>query len=372
MRNNRGRWDRTTTLLVGASVVIIVIALVVAGGARVTTQPKSPATSTAQVGSQRLSGPIPVPRGGSAMAFDAHRGEVILFGGTTNGGAFVPPLTDTWVLRGRRWAQLNPRGHPPGMAEQFMVFDERTQTCLLVGLPSATFGPSSGQVAGETWNWDGANWMRLSDVPFTGFETLDALAADPTTGHVVLLSTLNAAPGGSTAAADIHTWTWDGQRWTLRHPPQPFPTNGTTGPILATVEARAPARLGCGVLAIFASANDITETWFWDGSTWSRRAAGSTPPYTPLGSTMAEDPNGHNVVLIGLQQAVGAGDNSTWLWDGTTWTEAAPAPNVETYGATSVLADRRTGHAIVIGDQPSQLDILWTWDGRSWVNDRAA
>jgi hypothetical protein len=37
-----------------------------------------------------------------------------------------------------------------------------------------------------------------------------------------------------------------------------------------------------------------------------------------------------------------------------------------------VLTDTSSGHPIVIGDQPNQLDVIWTWDGQSWITDGGA
>ena len=290
------------------------------------------------------------------MAFDARLGEVVLFGGRGDGTAGVTPLTDTWVLGGRRWRQAHPRLQPPPMMDPLMAYDDATQKSLLVGVPS----PDSQSA--QTWLWDGASWARSSDVPFRGFEILQGISEDPTTRHPVLV-TAETGPAPSV----LHTWTWDGKAWTLQPHAEPFPQMATR-PVLATITRSTPAGTGPGVLMIFGTSSG-TETWSWVGVTWSKQAEGRTPPYDPLNATMAADPTDGTVVLIGLPG--GHGGTSTWVWDGGVWNEPARGPNVDTlYGATSALTDTASGHVVVVGDQPNRLDMIWTWDGQAWVTNR--
>jgi hypothetical protein len=212
----------------------------------------------------------------------------------------------------------------------------------------------------DPWRWAAASLMAASALAVV-LVTVRGGGAGPrdirTSGSAVPLGIDHLAPR-------LHTWTWDGFAWTLRHT-DPF-GDGITRPSLATISRPAPAGRGPGVLAIFGTATG-SQTWFWDGATWSQQAEGNTPPYTPLSATMAGDGTAGTVVLIGLQDA---GSSSTWTWDGSVWNEGARAPSVDSfYGATSVLTDTASGHPIVIGDQPNQLDMIWTWNGQSWVTD---
>jgi hypothetical protein len=261
-----------------------------------------------------------------------------------------------------------------------MAYDDQSHKCLLV---------ESGSQAGPaaTWTWDGTTWTRVADVPLGATETFQALVSDPTSGHVLLLSDVsppNSHPPLVSPQPDLfatHTWTWDGSIWRLRHPAQPFPVIPTqfagSGPALASIGVGAQDRLGRGVLAVVETPDRTAHTWLWDGSTWSQQAVGVTPPYYPVGTTMAEDAASHDVVLIAWGD--GSGDpGATWLWDGRRWSGAGPAPFVDfLYGGASTLLDTASGHAIVIGDrtpgdQTNQFDVLWTFTGGGWVSDRAA
>ena len=340
----------------GVSALAVVLVAVRAGG--VGAREVRTAAPAVPLRMDHLAPPLPPPRDDAAMAFDARRDEVVLFGGDAADSSSAPPLTDTWVLKGRLWTQRHPQNHPPPMSDELMVFDAGTQTCILAGLPSSGFvqGSVLGEPILQTWGWDGSGWARFSDLRFSSDENLQGIAFDPTTGHALLLTAPNAGPPA------MHTWTWDGRAWTLRHT-DPF-RDGITRPSLATISRPAPAGRGPGVLAIFGKATG-SQTWFWDGSTWSLQAEGDTPPFTPLSATMAGDATDGTVVLVGLHDA---GSSSTWTWDGRAWNEGARAPTIDSfYGATSVLTDTASGHPIVIGDQPNQLDVIWTWDGQSWT-----
>jgi hypothetical protein len=318
--------------------------------------PAPAVTPSALAALDHLPAPLPPPREGAAMAFDARRGEVVLFGGRGDAAPGVTSLTDTWILGGGRWKQPHPRLQPPPMGDESMAYDAATERSVLVGVPD------SGSPSAQTWLWDGATWARSSDVPFDGIEILQGIAADPTTGHPLLVTAVT-APG----QAVLHTWTWDGTVWSLQLRAEPFPQM-MTRPALASITRSTPAGTGPGVLMIFGTSSG-SETWFWDGVKWSKEAEGRTPPYDPLNGTMAGDPTDGTVVLIGLPG--GNGGSSTWVWDGGVWNEPARGPNVDSlYGATSALSDTRSGHVVVVGDQPNQLDLVWTWVGQAWVTNR--
>src|SRR5215208_2185692 len=66
---------------------------------------------------------IPIGRNSAAMAYDAVRQEMVLFGGNINGGG----LNDTWVLRGNNWIRLDPATKPVDRYGHRMVWDAARQ-----------------------------------------------------------------------------------------------------------------------------------------------------------------------------------------------------------------------------------------------------
>jgi hypothetical protein len=86
----------------------------------------------------------PSGREGAAIAYDAARRQVVLFGGTSDHG----PENDTWTWDGSRWSEHHPSTSPPAGSWQAAAFDSAMAVVVLV------------DSQGETWTWDGVTWTR--------------------------------------------------------------------------------------------------------------------------------------------------------------------------------------------------------------------
>lgn len=161
----------------------------------------------------------PPPRTFPAMAFDRERREFVLFGG--NRVLFGEPhewdtlLDDTWVLRGTTWIRRSPTRNPVARAEAAMAYDAARRRIVLFGGYSRT---AQGRVRlGDTWEWDGEQWsLAATDGPAP--RNGAAMVFDPSCRCVVL-------SGGPPAFVDARTWHWDGRSWRVYgsvHPPARF------------------------------------------------------------------------------------------------------------------------------------------------------
>src|SRR5439155_780769 len=66
------------------------------------------------------------------IAFDAARGQVVLFGGSPSHGN--PATSDTWVWDGSVWTQKSPATSPPVGGYPAIVYDSaRSEVVLLLG-----------------------------------------------------------------------------------------------------------------------------------------------------------------------------------------------------------------------------------------------
>src|SRR5437016_505751 len=92
----------------------------------------------------------PSARGGSGIAFDPARHQVVLFGGTSG----FPFFNDTWIWNGADWQQAHPAVSPPARADPGMAYDSTHHQIVLFG----GWGP--GPVLNDTWTWDGTNWTE--------------------------------------------------------------------------------------------------------------------------------------------------------------------------------------------------------------------
>jgi uncharacterized membrane protein len=96
------------------------------------------------------------------MAFDATRGETVLFGGFLS----QPTLTwfsDTWAFNGSAWQQKVSATPPPPRAGHVLAYHPALQAVLMIG------GAGGKQVSGsswnydfrrETWMWNGQAWVQ--------------------------------------------------------------------------------------------------------------------------------------------------------------------------------------------------------------------
>ena len=105
-------------------------------------------------GSTEASTPGPPPRSGGELAFDPADGLTMLFGGEATGPGPLPEfLADTWAWNGRSWRRLAPVASPPARTEGVLAADESTGGLVLFG------GSSLRGALDDTWTWNGKRWV---------------------------------------------------------------------------------------------------------------------------------------------------------------------------------------------------------------------
>ena len=148
----------------------------------------------------------PSARSQAAMAYDAARGVVLLFGGTGDAGG----TAETWAWDGASWAPLYPVTRPPPRVGAVMAYDGVNERIVLYGgcLP----GPQNCLPAYDTWTWDGTTWM--SQTPAAAPSTRGgSLAYHGALGAVVLVGGVS-----DDSTSQTQTWTWNGATWTRLAP----------------------------------------------------------------------------------------------------------------------------------------------------------
>lgn len=183
---------------------------------------------------------FPDPTWLHAMAYDAARAEVVVFGGRERSTFEV--LNETWAFDGTRWRWRDPRTTPSPRFRAAMAYDATRGRILM-------FGGDNGVTAfDETWTWDGTDWTRLATPTAPPPRAGAAMAYDPVRGETVLF--------GGSGLAD--TWVFDGTTWTQR--------------ITATAPA---ASVGDNLTMAFDTARSrvvlvVADVyWDWDGVDWS-------------------------------------------------------------------------------------------------------
>jgi hypothetical protein len=153
----------------------------------------------------------PTPRRNHAMAYEAARQRVVLFGGYNS---FSPQsyLGDTWEWDGDAWTQVADMGPSPRRSFN-MTYDDSRQRLVLFGGDVKASTTQANQVNGETWEWNGREWTQVADIgppPRMGC----AMAYDTLRHRVVVFGGFSYLPPPGKYFDD--TWEWDGRVWTQR------------------------------------------------------------------------------------------------------------------------------------------------------------
>jgi Galactose oxidase, central domain len=249
----------------------------------------------------------PPPRQGGAMAFDDINRQVVLFGGLGASG----PLNDTWVWDGSAWQQRHP-GHRPSPREgASMAFDQAIRAIVLYG--GINHGTTTPSAINDTWAWNGDDWGQLQPT---------ASPAGGVRARLAILSGANllARFGDCGEGHDNAIYIFDGQAWSPRVPSGSWPP-ALCLPSLAGDISRSQLVLFGGNPGTGAAA--AAQTWTYDGTAWKKLTPAQSPPVRD-DAPMVFDPDKHRIVLFGgqgLAEGQGGLLNDTWTWDGTSWTE---------------------------------------------------
>jgi hypothetical protein len=208
----------------------------------------------------------------------------------------------------------------------------------------------------DTWIWGGSGWTQLAPSHSPPPRDYPGMAYDVARGQVVLFGGDN----GSDYLDD--TWTWDGTDWTQRTPAHSPTARTALG--MAYDAAHGRVVLFGGVRY----PGDLADTWTWDGTDWTQQS----PAHSPTARQdmgMAYDAAGGQVVLFGGGfYTDGDGLDDTWTWDGTDWTQRAPAHSPPAREDMGMAYDAARSEVVLFsGNGPDYLDDTWTWDGTDWA-----
>ena len=244
----------------------------------------------------------------AAAAYDARRGEVVVFGGMLNTTALPGPVASTWAFDGVRWAARTPATSPPARSGAAMGYDEQRDRAVLFGGTDAAGSPLA-----DTWSWDGTTWAASATAGGPASGAGDAIAYDRGRGALVLYD-------HGTGAA----WSWTGTTW-------------TRGPTMPTARAYPafgydPVRAQLVMFGGDIDGDALNDTWILDASGWTER----TPPTSPPGRERASltwDAARTRLVLIGGEAREASSvkpRGDAWEWSGTTWQAIPAAPTFRT------------------------------------------
>ena len=308
--------------------------------------------AAAQTWTQHATGAVTKPsaRRSHAMAYDSARNVIVLFGGLDDATQLAS--SETWEWDGNAWTQRAPATSPSPRYGHTMTYDNARNTIVLFGGHNVNGASNS-----ETWEWDGNTWTQRTPATSPSGRSYHAMAYDSTRGISVLFGGIQAATTGPSSS---ETWEWDGNTWTQRA------TGAVTKPSARHIHAMAydAAR---NVVILFGGLDNATqlassETWEWDGNTWTQRTP-ATSPSPRYGHTMAYD-NARNVVVLfgGINNATQLANSETWEWDGNTWTQRTPATSPSPRFLSGMAYDSGRDVSVLFGGQVQDFAL----NGETW------
>lgn len=270
----------------------------------------------------------PTARAGHTVAFDVHRGKVVLFGGLDTNNS---ELGDTWEWDGTDWLLLSTASAPTARSGHRMAFDVALGRVVMFGGERAGVGKLA-----DTWAWDGMVWQQIQTTAAPAGRSHFGLAYDSWRGRITMF-------GGSGGPGVILGDTWElvGNDWML---------SATTGP---------SSRQGCSVafddtrgkLLLFGGydgARMLSDTWLYDSSGW-QQALPSHSPIGRQGAAMSHDSLcGRSLLFGGSDNGPAAAQSESWAWDGYDWTAAAsgnPSGRID----ASLAFDAQRGRMVLLG-----------------------
>lgn len=268
----------------------------------------------------------------------------------------------------------------------------------VIGMPGSAalacgqYGPGGGPTGpprafGDTWQWDGSDW-QLMNVVGPPPRSYAAMAYDSVRDVLVMfggfapLRLQDCAAFSPTAVGGCDfitvyremtdTWTWDGDSWTQQHPTsQPLPIYGGQALLSKSETYRNGPLLQMAFDEITGRSllvRSAAQMSWWDGATW---AVGSVPEFHGLVyALVGYDEMGKRLVLLGggspAPNQFLKNDVHVYGWDGTAWSTLPDAS--EMTGAIY----RQFGGVVYDTDARKLLFNLdgevWSLRGQEWAH----
>lgn len=159
------------------------------------------------------------------------------------------------------------------------------------------------------------------------------------------------------------TWRFDGATWTQQFPSSSPPWRSGAAMTYDSSRQRVVMFGGDNFAAT------LDDTWEWDGVGWQQVVTPSTPP-PRANARMVFDSARNRVVLLGGTSA-GSPVQDLWEYDGATWQQMPPLPPMMSWlaYAGAMVFDEATGSTLVLGGYDAsgaRRSDVYAWDGANW------
>ena len=180
---------------------------------------------------------------------------------------------------------------------------------------------------------------------------------DASTKQMILFDGCHSESGACWAEGCLSdTWSWLGNTWVqlaTAHVPQ----CRYSGELSYDPSSRQLLLFG-GWTTYF-----IGDTWFWTGTDWSQTTPTASPSVRARAG-LAYDPKYHQLLLFGgfFEYSDPVWSSQTWAWNGTTWTMQVPASSPPPRSDAEMGWDGATHQMVLFGgDTPQSVNSNDTW-----------
>lgn len=246
---------------------------------------------------------LPSARSGHVAGYDLIRRKLVVFGGQNSSGV---TNNETWEWDGAAWTQRLPTTSPSPRAMSGLAYG--LGQMLLFGGQSN--GSGAGTFYGDTWNWNGINWVQVSSTgPTARFGhamSFDSVASD------IKLFGGNTQALPSTGGHRNDLWSWNGSAWSQIT---------TNTPPLARRQHQMTFDRQLNKLVVFGGnaggSSDFSDTWTYTTSSGWSQIPTVGGPLARHDAAMGYDEVRKEVVLHGgLETTLGALSPETWVSPG--------------------------------------------------------
>lgn len=296
------------------------------------------------------------------LSYDELRHQMLMVAEDAN----LVPSMYTYDFSSHTWNQLHPANMPACVNQAGLAYRKDNGSTMLIGGACVTSTYTSSSIE-EAWEWDGAIWTEVTTKSAVTRVTNQAITFDAARGVVTEFGGTEAFGGPRSS-----TYSYDPKMVdTENDPPKfsadwiPHDTNSTTpGPrSLARLEAD-PTNKVLYLLNGLTDNSSFSDFWKYQNGGWQRIVADKTPSCgTPL---TAFDTDRSKLIAVCNDAAT----LSVSEWDGTAWTLIENPKNPPPFRRFAAMVyDQTLKKTVLFGgwDEANYLNTTWLWDGTNWT-----
>ena len=237
------------------------------------------------------------------MAFDQARNQLVVFGGIDAAGVEVPAQTWLWT---NSWTQASPSASPPARFGPAMAYDAKRKVVVVFG-GGIDGGGGAPDLFNDTWEWNGTTWTPITTATKPPARAVGTMSFDAARG-VMLLANGIVLDALMLPELVNDLWQYDGTNWTQLAAPTPL-NERVFSPLAYDTTARQSDMFGGQSFG----GGIFGDTWSWTGTEFVERYP-ATRPSDRGGHVANSSPDGAGIIVYGGRFGDGSVDLTSDLW----------------------------------------------------------